>query len=129
MLDFKNFEVRDDSPIYVQIIEFVKREILSERIQDGDPMPSRRVLSSLLGVNPNTIQKSYKLLEEENLIRSQAGAKSLISIDEEKINALKEEMIKDKLMDITKDLKQMGLSKKDSLKLIEKYWKEEDDEK
>ncbi len=124
MVDFTNFESKDDSPIYIQIIDFVKREIVAKRVEDGDTMPSRRFLSSLLGVNPNTIQKSYKILEEQEIITSSAGAKSLLSIDDEKIASIREEMIKHKLIEDIKDLKHMGLSKDKSLELIKKYWEE-----
>ncbi len=124
MVDFTNFESKDDSPIYIQIIDFVKKEIVANRIEDGDTMPSRRFLSSLLGVNPNTIQKSYKILEEQEIISSSAGAKSLIVIDDEKISLIREEMIKHKLLEDIKDLKQMGLNKDKSLELIKKYWEE-----
>ncbi len=124
MVDFTNFESKDDSPIYIQIIDFVKRGIVANRVKNGDTMPSRRFLSSLLGVNPNTIQKSYKILEEQEIISSSAGAKSVIAIDEEKINLIRNEMIKHKLIQDIKDLKHMGLSKEKSLELIKKYWEE-----
>ncbi len=124
MIDFKTFESTDDSPIYSQIINFVKREIIADRIKNGDIMPSRRVLSSLIGVNPNTIQKSYKLLEEEGIIISQSGAKSVITIDENNIEAIREEMIKNALLDNIKNLKHMGISKEHTLKLIEKLWED-----
>ncbi len=124
MLDFKNFESNNDSPIYIQIIDFVKREIVAGKVDNGEAMPSRRMLSALLGVNPNTIQKSYKILEEQEIIVSNAGAKSLISIDDEKVNLIKEEMIKNNLLDTIKNLKHMGLSKERSFELIEKYWED-----
>ncbi len=127
MVDFSNFESNSDLPIYLQIVDFVKREIVAENIQNGDTMPSRRVLSSLIGVNPNTIQKSYKILEDEDIIISQSGAKSMITIDENKVIFIKEEMIKSSLIESIKNLKQMGLSKKKAFNLIEKYWEDEDD--
>ena len=53
----------DTSPIYLQILLYIKRGIIAGSIVDGAELPSRRVLSALLGVNPNTVQKAYKLLE------------------------------------------------------------------
>ncbi len=126
MVDFKGFQSNDDAPIYVQIVDFVKREIVASRIVDGDVMPSRRVLSSLIGVNPNTIQKSYKILEEEGVIISQSGAKSYISINDEKIRAIKEDMIRQSLSDTISDLKHMGISKNRANELFDKYWEEDD---
>ncbi|MDD2621069.1 MAG: GntR family transcriptional regulator, partial [Syntrophomonadaceae bacterium] len=48
--------MEDGSPLYLQIIRHIKQGIVAETIQNQDEMPSRRVLSSLLGVNPNTVQ-------------------------------------------------------------------------
>ena len=63
MISFDGFTIEDGSPIYLQIILYIKRCIIAGTIVDGDELPSRRVLSALLGVNPNTIQKAYRLLE------------------------------------------------------------------
>ncbi len=124
VVDFNGFKASDDLPIYLQIVDFIKREIVASRIENGDLMPSRRVVSSLIGVNPNTIQKSYRILEEEAIILSKSGAKSIIIIDEDKLNNIKEEMIKSSLIEGVKNLKHMGISKKRSFELLEKYWEE-----
>lgn len=78
MISFDSFLMEDGIPIYPQIILFLKRGMGSGAIQDGDELPSRRTLSARLGVNPNTVQKSYHILEEEGLITSQSGAKSCV---------------------------------------------------
>lgn len=65
MITFEDFILQDDSPIYWQIIRYVKQGIVSGAIENGEEMISRRALSALLGVNPNTIQKAYHTLEEE----------------------------------------------------------------
>ena len=74
MISFDHFIPNDQSPIYQQIILYIKQGIAAGVIRNGDEMPSRRTLSALLGVNPNTVQKSYKLLEEEGIISSTPGA-------------------------------------------------------
>ena len=68
MISFEQFMMSDGSPIYLQILLYIKRGIIAGIICDGDELPSRRVLSALLGVNPNTVQKAYKMLEDEGLI-------------------------------------------------------------
>ena len=80
MISFENFIMQGGSPIYMQILLYIKRGIIAGMIMDGDELPSRRVLSALLGVNPNTVQKAYKMLEDEGLIQSRAGAKSCVVI-------------------------------------------------
>ena len=77
MISFDDFLMEDGIPIYLQIILWLKRGIASGQIRDGDELPSRRVLSARLGVNPNTVQKAYRLLEEEaHLLRHGARRRS-----------------------------------------------------
>ena len=94
MISFDDFILEDDSPIYMQIIRYVKRGIVSGAIANGDEMISRRALSALLGVNPNTIQKAYHMLEEEEIILSRAGAKSCVTIDAGKIAKIRRELLR-----------------------------------
>ena len=79
MVSFDSFVLGAEGPIYHQILRFVQRGLAAGTIQNGDELPSRRVLSARLGVNPNTVQKAYRLLEEAGLIASHAGAKSYVS--------------------------------------------------
>ena len=73
LVSFDRFALSGGSPIYSQIIRFIKAGIVAGTIADGDELPSRRALSALLGVNPNTIQKACRLLEEEGLHRRYGG--------------------------------------------------------
>ena len=122
MISFDGFITEDGMPIYLQIVRHIKRDIVSSAIQDGDEVPSRRVLSALLGVNPNTIQKAYRILEEEGLMESRSGAKSVMSLNADKITRVRQELLKNDALAIIGALKQMGLSKEDALDLIQKYW-------
>ena len=63
MISFDSFIPDKILPIYLQIILFIKRGIIGGTIKNGDELPSRRVLSALLGVNPNTVQKAFAPLE------------------------------------------------------------------
>lgn len=114
--------MEDGSPIYLQIILYIKRGIVAGTIQDGDELPSRRVLSALLSVNPNTVQKAYRMLEDEGLIQSRSGAKSCIVLDEQTLRRLRQELLEGDARTIVSTMKQMGLSKEEALSLIETYW-------
>lgn len=109
-------------PIYLQILLFVKRGIIAGTVVDGDELPSRRVLSALLGVNPNTVQKAYRLLEEEGLVQSHSGAKSVMVLDGEKTEQVRGELLENDAKNIVSAMRQMGLSKAEALALIETYW-------
>ena len=125
MISFEGFKMEEGSPIYLQILRYVKRGVIAGHIENGDELPSRRVLSALLGVNPNTVQKAYRMLEEEGLIQSHLGAKSLMVVDEERIAAIRAELVEADGKSAVLGLKQMGLTKADAIAIIEKYWEEE----
>ena len=109
-------------PIYLQIILFIKRGIIAGVIADGEELPSRRVLSALLGVNPNTVQKAYRMLEEEGLIQSHSGAKSYVVLDSAVKERIRSELLESDAKSVIHSLRQMGLTKEDAVALIEKYW-------
>ena len=122
MISFDRFEIIDGIPIYLQIIQYLKRGMVSGKISNGDALPSRRNLSALLGVNPNTIQKAYHLLEEEGLILSQTGAKSVVCLDAGQLSRIRKELLEGDIRSVVERLKQAGLSKTEALALMDRYW-------
>lgn len=122
LISFDSFIIQNDLPIYLQILRHIKRGVVSGAVVNGDELPSRRMLSALLGVNPNTIQKAYRQLEDEGLIESHSGSKSYMVLDSARIDAVREELVEDDAKSAVEKLKDMGLSKADALALIEKYW-------
>ena len=122
MISFEDFNIDGNAPIYMQILLYIKRGIVACRVNDGDELPSRRVLSALLGVNPNTVQKAYRMLEDEQLISSRTGAKSYMILDQVKIEQVREQLLKNDILNIVTALKHMGISKTEALSLVEKYW-------
>lgn len=122
MISFESFEIMDGIPIYLQLIQYFKRGMVSGMIANGDALPSRRNLSALLGVNPNTIQKAYHLLEEEGLIQSQTGAKSVVYLDQEKLSRIRSELLEGEIRTVVEGLKQAGLSKAEAMELMNRYW-------
>lgn len=125
MISFEEFVMQDGSPIYQQILLFIKRGAIAGTIEDGEELPSRRVLSALLGVNPNTVQKAYRLLEEEKLIQSLQGSRSTMVLTEEKVRSIREELLEEDARSAVQKLKQMGISREEAVELIERYWDKE----
>ena len=124
MISFDGLVLGTELPIYQQIVLYIKRGIAAGTILTGDELPSRRMLSALLGVNPNTIQKAYRLLEEEGLISSHAGAKSLVSADAGTTARLKRELLRDDVQSLIRVIKQAGVSWEDAADMIKSLWEE-----
>ena len=100
MISFEQFQSVPGTPIYLQILRFIQRGAAAGRILDGDELPSRRVLSAMLGVNPNTVQKAYRLLEDKGLVCSRTGAKSYMVLNEDTVAAVRQELLKVRWSDI-----------------------------
>lgn len=124
MIAFDAFKPTEGTPIYQQILLYIKRGVVAGTIQNGDELPSRRVLSALLGINPNTVQKAFHMLEEETLIESQAGAKSVMKISEKQIAKLREDLVREDIRTITDSLRQMGITREEAIRLINQCWEE-----
>ena len=68
-----HLDYRDARPIYAQLISGFQEQILSGILQPGDKLPSVRELAGQLAINPNTIQRAYRELEQGGWIATVAG--------------------------------------------------------
>lgn len=112
-------------PIYVQIVEYLKRQIISGILKEGDKLPSVREIATELKVNPNTVQRSYQELERENLVFTQRGMGTFVTEDEKVIKELKKNLANNVLNNFINDMKTLGFSSKDIVELINERVKEE----
>ena len=115
---------KSKQPIYEQLVEQLRRQLTLSGMEAGAAMPSVRQLASELGINPNTIQKAYRRMEEEGMIESVPGRGSFVT---ENLAQIVEKQLREQLdkaeMTIT-TCKEMGLSKDDILILVENAYKE-----
>ena len=68
-----------DRPVYLQIIDQVKRDIALGRLAKEERLPTVRQLAQQLAINPNTIAKAYRQLEQEGIIVTRAGAGAFVA--------------------------------------------------
>lgn len=85
---------RDARPIYEQIKDGLRRLILSNVIREDEKLPSVRELASQLAINPNTIQKAYRELEQERYIYTVSGRGSFAAPLSDVRSGRREEMFK-----------------------------------
>ncbi len=79
-------------PIYLQLINQVKRAAASGLLKAGDQMPSVRELAVELTVNPNTVARAYQELEREGIIKTVRGVGTFMA--EKEVKIVREERIK-----------------------------------
>ena len=113
-----NFIPNDKEPVYIQIIRYIKQQIVRGDLQPGDSIPSRREMAVNIKVNPNTVQKSYKEMEDMGIITTQRNYQSNITTDESLINKIKEDLINESMEVFRENMKAINVNKEDLIKII-----------
>ncbi len=113
----------DKVPIYIQVMNLIKLDIVTKKLLGGDKLPSVRELSASLKVNPNTIQRTYQELEREGITYTQRGMGTFVSEDEELIIKLKKEMAEETINSFLEGMKNLGFTAKEILEIIEEKTK------
>ncbi|WP_297439466.1 GntR family transcriptional regulator [uncultured Clostridium sp.] len=78
-MNFSNIEFNNNEPIYMQIVELIKRAIATGELCENEKLPSIREMSKGLKVNPNTMQRAYSQLELIGVTYTKRGMGSFIS--------------------------------------------------
>lgn len=114
----------EKSPIYLQLMEQLKKQIMSGELQGGDKIPSVRDLAKIAGVNPNTMQKALSELEREQLIYSERTAGRFVTKDISLIEQRRKEMAKKYMENFIISLRELGYDLDQIKELLEAYTKE-----
>lgn len=85
------FNNRD--PVYVQFVRHFKQQIATNMLEPGQEMPSRREMARELKINPNTVQRAYKEMEEQGLIYTEGNLPSKVTKDEKMLQSVREKLI------------------------------------
>lgn len=111
-------------PIYLQIMNFVKKLIVRGTLKPGDKVPSVRDMAVHLGVNPNTVQKAYEELESEGVIFTRRGQGNFVNESQEIVNQLKDKMVREIVERQKREFRELGVN----ISEIIEYLKENNDE-
>ncbi|WP_346015039.1 GntR family transcriptional regulator [Metabacillus halosaccharovorans] len=112
-LQMFQLDVRSRKPIYEQLVDKIKELIIHRILRPDEQLPSVRALSSQLTVNPNTIQRAYRELENQGYLYSIKGKGNFVAAIEQMTN-------EQNLLDLKKDIQKLiaeaiylGLTKED----------------
>lgn len=106
-------------PVYQQIVNNIKNNILNGKLPADSPVPSIRELAKDLKVNPNTVARAYRELESEGFIYSRPGVGSFINAQDTthlKEKALQE--VYEQFLEIVKTAKNYNIQKEDMFNII-----------
>ncbi|ABS21403.1 GntR family transcriptional regulator [Bacillus cytotoxicus] len=111
-------EFSPNIPIYIQVMEYIKKEIATGHLSLGDKIPSVRELASELQVNPNTIQRTFQELEREGIVITRRGMGRYVTSEGEKIMELRKEMAKELLDSFINGMDHLGFSGDEILSIL-----------
>ena len=107
------------TPIYLQVMQDMKRRIIYGEIKAGEELPSRRQLARDLKINPNTVQRAFSEMEEEGMIYTEPNRPSRVSDDPKLLSQLKEEWVNQKVNEFVKALAPIDLPTEEIIKMIQ----------
>ena len=107
-------------PIYRQLVEHVRRRVVSGQIKAGDEIPSVRELALQLAVHPMTISKAYSLLEAEGLLERRRGLAMRVAPQHQRAQpaASRIELLRPALVRAAAEARQLQLPKPTVMKLF-----------
>lgn len=108
----------NSTPIYLQVIADIKKDIVNKAMLPGDKMLAGRDLALKYKINPNTAARVYQMLEGEGICYTKRGLGTFVSEDAKMIEKMKKEMAKDLVEKFLTNMRELGFSEKEILKLI-----------
>ncbi len=100
----------NERPIYIQLVEMIRINIVSGKYQKGQKLPSVRELALMMKVNPNTMQKALVELENEKLIYTERTNGKYVTEDEELIEKTKKELAQEKVNNYLRSMENIGIN-------------------
>ena len=119
------WHLTNDRPVFIQIMEKLKRDIVTGSYRPGDKLPSVRELAAEAAVNPNTMQRAFSELERAGLVYTKRTNGRFITEDLSMISQLKEQMALDAISQFLNSMQQLGFSGKETLALLKESLEEE----
>ncbi len=116
----------ENIPIYIQIMNAIKKEIVIGKLKGGDKLSSVREMADELKVNPNTVQRAYQELEREGVTYTQRGMGTFITDDGSKVLDIKREMSRDMIYYFIQGMKDLGFKNEEIVNVITEYVSKED---
>lgn len=120
-----SWEIKSGLPIYTQLLEELKRRIVSGQYEPGEKLLPVRELAQEAKVNPNTMQKALAELERQNLVYAVRTTGRYITEDIQLIEQTKDEFARSHVQNYYKEMSTLGYEKQDMVRMITEYNEED----
>lgn len=117
-------QLHSSSPIYVQIIEWICRQIARGERKSGEKLPSVRDLAIETGVNPNTVQRVYSELERMEVVYTRRGQGTFVTENEARIAALRQQLKQKSMKSFVSEMMALGFDKEQIIADLELFFRD-----
>jgi len=113
-----DIKFNDKTPIYLQIMDLIKMDIVTGKLKSKDKLPSVREMAGNLNVNPNTLQRSYQELERLKIVYTQRGMGTFVGEEKDMVDNIKKEMAKEVIDSFILRMKSLGFTDNEIIKSV-----------
>ena len=121
-------EYNSSLPIYLQVANLIKRDIVTGKRELGEKLPSVRELAVSYTINPNTVSRVYKELEMEGVCFTRRGMGTFVTENPKKVKSMKEEMAGKLIREFLEGMQQLGFTRAEAIRILEEKDKEKSGE-
>ena len=122
-----SWEFQDHLPIYAQLMDTLKRRIITGRYLPGEKLPSVRELAAEAGINPNTVQRAFSELEREGLIYTQRATGKYVTENADEIKSARQELARTQVAEFLSTMQSLGYSVGDVIVLLQSFNESEEE--
>lgn len=122
-----SWEFQDHLPIYAQLMDTLKRRIITGRYLPGEKLPSVRELAAEAGINPNTVQRAFSELEREGLIYTQRATGKYVTENADEIKSARQALAKTQVAEFLSNMQSLGYSVGDVIVLLQSFNESEEE--
>ena len=113
-----SWNLSSDRPIYIQLVERLKKQIAAGMYSPGDKFPSVRELALEAAVNPNTMQRAMAALEADGLLITSRTAGRTVTTKEELIKKMKEQIAYEEFERFYNSMRELGFDEEGIIEFI-----------
>lgn len=120
-----HFNSRD--PIYLQLIDYFRKKLVSNQFVLGEELPSRRQIARQFNINPNTVQRAFSEMEEMKWIYTEPNRPSRVTEDVRIIQEIKRDFVEQAVKDFVSSIQTIDISDEEVTELIFQEIKKKND--
>lgn len=120
-------EFKDNIPIYLQIEQYLYRQIALGQLKASEKIPSVRNLALELTVNVNTVQRALQQMNDQGILYTKRGEGNFVTEDTELLNQTKQSLIDNELEEFVQNMDKLGVKEESLVSTLQNYLKQRDE--